>query len=165
MSKKTIELSFDVYESIDQLNESDAALLRQARELTKTAYAPYSNFLVSAVARLNNGKIITGTNQENASYPVSICAERSLLASTGALFPNEPIDTMAITYHNMNANTVSDRPISPCGMCRQALVESEVRFKQPIRLILGGMEGSIYIIAKADQLLPLSFNGEDLLGK
>ena len=165
MQKKTIELSIDVYESIDQLSEADAVLLQQARELTTTAYAPYSNFLVSAVARLNNGKIITGTNQENASYPVSICAERSLLASTGALFPNEPIETMAITYHNTNINMVSNRPISPCGMCRQALVESEQRYSQPIRLILSGMEGSVYVIAKADQLLPLSFNGEDLLGK
>ena len=165
MQKKTIELSIDVYESIEQLSEADATLLQQARELTTTAYAPYSNFLVSAVARLNNGKIITGTNQENASYPVSICAERSLLASTGALFPNEPIETMAITYHNLNINTVSNRPISPCGMCRQALVESEQRYSQPIRLILSGMEGSVYVIAKADQLLPLSFNGEDLLGK
>jgi cytidine deaminase len=164
MNKKTIELSFEVYDSIDQLSEADAILLRQARELTTTAYAPYSKFLVSAVARLNNGKIVTGTNQENASYPVSICAERTLLASAGALFPKEPLEAMAVTYHNLNANTNSNRPISPCGMCRQALVETEVRFQQPIRLILSGMEGEVYVIAKADQLLPLSFSGVDLLG-
>ncbi len=164
MNKKTIELSFEVYDSIDQLNEEDATLLREARKLTTTAYAPYSKFKVSAVAKLNNGKLVTGTNQENASYPVSICAERSLLASSGALFPDEPLAAMAVTYHNFNPDTLSNRPISPCGMCRQALVETEVRFSQPIRLILSGMEGEVYVIAKADQLLPLSFSGVDLLG-
>ncbi len=156
--------SFDfvVYDSIDQLPASDAALLNQARTITNNAYAPYSNFHVAAVAILQNDKIVTGTNQENASYPVTLCAERSLLASAASLYPNVAIQTMAIAYHNHNQGTFSSKPISPCGMCRQYLAEYEIRVNHPIRLLLGGMDGKVFVIAKASQLLPLTFTGEDL---
>jgi cytidine deaminase len=115
---------------------------------------------VGAVARLANGEIVKGTNQENASYPVGICAERSLLASAASLYPNIAIDTIAISYDNTRG--ASSHPISPCGMCRQSLVEYEQRVKQPIRLILSGLNGSVIVVATANSLLPLSFGSTDL---
>jgi cytidine deaminase len=160
MKPQQYNFSFEVYNSSKQLNEPDAALLQKAREVTKNAYAPYSNFNVGAVAQLVNGQIVNGTNQENASYPVGICAERVLLSAVASVFPNVAISTMAISYNNNNGQ--SNHPISPCGICRQSLAEYEQRVKQPIRLILSGMEGEVYIIKTASHLLPLSFGGDDL---
>ena len=160
MKKEPFEFEFQVYDSIDELNEQDAALLNMARNVTAAAYAPYSNFNVGAVAKLSNGETVAGTNQENASYPVSLCAERSLLATAASMYPNIAIDSMAISYHNFNGQ--SNQPISPCGMCRQSLVEYEERVKQPIRLILSGLQGKVIVIEKASLLLPLSFGSIDL---
>jgi cytidine deaminase len=152
----------EIYDSITDLKNEDADLLQQARRITQTAYAPYSHFCVGAAAILNNGRIVKGTNQENASFPVGICAERSLLASAAALFPAAFIKTMAISYHNHNGN--SNQPVSPCGMCRQALLEHEKRYQHPVRLLLSGMEGKVYLLEKSSLLLPLSFTVDDLLG-
>ena len=96
-------------------------------------------FLLVLVAKLNNGEIVAGTNQENASYPVGICAERVLLGNAATLYPGISIDTLAISYDSKEVQ--SDHPISPCGMCRQALLEYETRTEKPIRLILGRSEG------------------------
>jgi cytidine deaminase len=160
MKKEEYQFAYEVYDSITDLNEQDAWLVNEAREVTGTAYAPYSNFNVGAVAKLTNGEIVAGTNQENASYPVGICAERVLLASAASLYPNIAIDTIAISYDNTTG--LSNHPISPCGMCRQALVEYEERVKQPIRLILSGLDGKVIVIEKANALLPLSFGSIDL---
>lgn len=160
MNKQEYQFNFEVYDSINDLTEEDAWLLREAREVTQHAYAPYSHFQVGAIARLNNGEIVAGSNQENASFPVGLCAERVLLASAASLFPKVPIKTIAISYHNDNGK--SNHPISPCGICRQSLLEYENCVKHPIRLILGGMEGKVYIIERAGMLLPLSFTAEDL---
>ena len=160
MQKEEVRFGFDVYESSKDLSSEDRLLIDAARKVTEKAYAPYSNFQVGAVAKLKNGETISGTNQENASYPVGICAERVLLASAAMLHTNIPVETMAIAYHNLNGE--SDHPVSPCGMCRQYIAEYETRMKQPIRLILSGMNGKVFIVEKAGQLLPLSFGGEDL---
>jgi cytidine deaminase len=160
MVKKNIQFDVEVYPSLDALNNPDKALLEKARTATSQSYAPYSHFNVAAVAMLSNGETVMGTNQENASFPVGICAERALLASAASLYPGIAIDTMAISYNNLNAK--SNRPISPCGMCRQSLTEYEERTKQPIRLILSGMEGEVYIIEKAHYILPLTFTSSDL---
>lgn len=159
MNKKQFSIDFEEYSTIEELQQEDSALLSMARSLTFMAYAPYSNFRVAAVAVLNNGEIIKGTNQENASYPVGICAERSLMAAVGTMFPDAPIKTMAISYHNAGND---GHPISPCGMCRQALQEYEERTRQSIRLILSGQSGSVYVIDKASSLLPLAFSGKEL---
>lgn len=156
----TSSFEFEVYDSINDLTPEDAALLQQAKEITKIAYAPYSNFHVGAVAKLVNGEIVFGTNQENASYPVGICSERTLMSVASSLYPNIAIATMAITYDNKNGS--STKPATPCGICRQSLAEFETRVKQPMRLILGGFEGKVYIIPQASLLLPLSFGGDDL---
>ncbi|MEO7768439.1 MAG: cytidine deaminase [Ferruginibacter sp.] len=160
MEKKDIHFSIEVYDSDKELTETDAGLLLAARETTALAYAPYSNFLVGAVALLANGKKVTGTNQENASYPVGICAERVLLSAASSLYPNVPIDSIAISYNNLNGD--SGHPVTPCGICRQSLAEYEERVKQPMRLIMSGKKGAVHILEKASQLLPLSFTPEDL---
>ena len=156
----TASFEYEVYDSINDLAPSDAALLQQAKNVTKDAYAPYSNFHVGAAAVLANGETVCGTNQENASYPVGICSERTLLSVASTLYPNVAIITMAITYDNKNGSSL--KPASPCGICRQSLAEFESRVGQPIRLILSGLEGNIYIIPRASYLLPLSFGSEDL---
>jgi len=160
MKKEKFEFSFEVYDSIDELNENDKWLLNEARHVTKRAYAPYSKFYVGAAAKLSNGKKVTGTNQENASFPVGICAERVLLGAASSLYPDTSIETIAVSYQSTIVK--SDHPISPCGMCRQALQEFELRMEKPVRLILAGMEGKVYVINSASQLLPLAFTNEEL---
>ena len=161
MKKEEYNFKFEVYDSIDELADGDQFLLKEARKATEHAHAPYSHFRVGAVARLNNGKIITGSNQENASFPIGLCAERVLLASSASLFPEVPIETIAVSYHNENGN--SNHPISPCGICRQTLLEYELKFDQPIRIILGGLNGKVNIIERAALLLPLSFTAGELI--
>jgi cytidine deaminase len=162
MKVQTYGFNYAVYNDIGELSEQDALLLTEARNITKAAYAPYSHFHVGAAALLANGKMVKGTNQENASYPVGTCAERVLLATASTDFPGIPIQTMAVSYNNLNQPGQSNHPVSPCGMCRQALMEFENRTGQSIRLILGGMEGKIFIIEKSGLLLPLGFNRGEL---
>lgn len=160
MHLHTYQFEYETYPSIADLPEADASLLRMAIQNTKNAYAPYSHFQVGAMARMANGKTVSGTNQENASYPIGICAERVLLSAASSLYPDVAIESIAISYHN--ANGKSDRPISPCGICRQSLVEYQARFDHPIRLILAGEEGSVMVIPNADRLLPFGFSAEDM---
>ena len=160
MKENKFEFNYKVYESIEELKEDESWLLNEAREVTAQAYAPYSNFQVGAVAKMVNGEIITGSNQENASFPVGLCAERVLLASISSLFPKIPIETIAISYKSEHQK--SDHPISPCGICRQSLQEFESRVNHPIKLILGGMTGPVYVIDSASRLLPLAFTSEEL---
>jgi cytidine deaminase len=160
MAIRDINIPVQIFSTPSELLPEDATLLAKARAITSAAYAPYSNFLVGAAAVLKNGEILTGTNQENASYPVGICAERVLLGNAATLYPNVPIITMAISYQNLKGD--SNKPISPCGMCRQVLSEYEIRVSNPIRLILSGQEGEIFVIEKASQLLPLTFTPNDL---
>lgn len=160
MKQDKIEIYYQVYDDISELHSQDVLLLKEAREITKQAYAPYSHFHVGAVARLLNGKMVAGTNQENASFPAGLCAERVLLSTASMLYPDIPIEAIAISYHNSTGH--SNQPISPCGICRQSIKEYESRFHHPIRLILGGMEGKIYVFEKAGALLPLAFTSEDL---
>lgn len=160
MKESQFEFQYEVYDDISDLTLQDAELLTKARDITKQAYAPYSHFYVGAVARMQNGGIVAGTNQENASYPVGICAERVLLGNAATLFPGISIDTMAISYDSKNEK--SDHPISPCGMCRQALLEYEARTDHPIRLILAGQKGNVYILRTTSFLLPFAFTSNEL---
>lgn len=160
MTKKEIQFTYEEYDSIEDLDKNSAVLLEKARLVTSTAYAPYSNFNVGAFALLVNGETINGSNQENASYPVGICAERVLLSALSSVYPNIAIHTLAISYNNLNGE--SNRPVSPCGLCRQSLLEFESRLKHPIRIILSGMEGKVQVLANASSLLPMSFTSEDL---
>src|SRR6266852_5256373 len=131
MQKKEYTFSFEVYDSDQELSSTDASLLKEARLATQKAYAPYSHFRVGAAARLLNGEIVSGANQENAAFPAGLCAEGVLLATASSLYPGIGIDTLAVSY--VNDRGTSDRPISPCGICRQSLQEFEQRTAHPVR--------------------------------
>jgi cytidine deaminase len=160
MKEAVIHIPVQIYPNPESLESADAILHEAARKATADAYAPYSNFRVGAAIRLSNGQIISGSNQENASFPAGICAERVVLSAASASFPGIPVTSLALTYINESGH--SDHPISPCGVCRQTLSEYEQRFSQSIRLILGGISGEIYIINRATELLPFAFNNQAL---
>lgn len=160
MKNEEFSFKYQVFESIEQLNIEDAYLLTEARKITQFAYAPYSNFKVGAYAKLMNGEMVSGTNQENAAYPVGICAERTVMSVASALFPEVGIKTIAISYDNMKGK--SDHPISPCGICRQSFFEFQERTENPIRIILSGQEGKVLLIENAADLLPLVFGSADM---
>lgn len=160
MKINTQPFEYEEYNSITELTPADAVLLRAAQAATADAYAPYSRFRVGAVAQLANGERVTGTNQENASYPVGICAERTTLSTASSLYPGVPVTTLAVSYNNEIGP--SEAPITPCGICRQTLAEYQFRFKSPIRLILGGLTGKVIIIHDAGHLLPLSFSSDNM---
>lgn len=158
--QKEFTTRYEEYASDQDLKAADADLLKAARAATAHAYAPYSHFRVGAAARLVNGVVITGTNQENASYPAGICAERTLLSVAGAQYPGVAIDTLAISYHNEHG--VSDRPIAPCGICRQSLQEFEQRTARAMRVILGGESGKVIVLERSGLLLPFAFSADEL---
>jgi cytidine deaminase len=160
MQKKEYAFLFEEYDSANELNGVDGVLLGLARQATEKAYAPYSQFRVGAAARLSNGEVLSGANQENAAFPAGLCAEGVLLATASSLYPGVAIDTLAVSYRNERGS--SDRPISPCGICRQSLQEFEQRTGRPVRLIMGGMEGKVYIVPQASLLLPLAFGPDEL---
>ncbi|HVG13558.1 MAG TPA: cytidine deaminase [Chitinophagaceae bacterium] len=161
MEEKKFEFRYKVYSDANELKAQDQLLLAEAKRATGHAYAPYSHFYVGAAALLINGQVVLGSNQENASFPVGMCAERVLLSTLSSLFPNMAIEAIAISYKS--DQVVSDHPIAPCGICRQTLQEFEGRVKKPIRIFLGGQEGPVYEIESASHLLPLAFTSEELL--
>lgn len=163
MQKKELQLNYLEFDSATELDAYDQQLLAHATAALKQSYATYSRFCVGAAARLANGIILTGANQENAAYSVTICAERVLLANIAMQHPNVPIEAMAITYKNMQDGAKNNAPISPCGMCRQALAEFEDRLKAPMKLILAGGSGTVLLVEDAESLLPLAFGAGDLL--
>lgn len=162
MTQGQYQFSYDLYDSAEALTEADRQLLQSAQDATAYAYAPYSNFHVGAAALLHNGQVETGTNQENASYPAGICAERVLLSAISSHHHGAVVDTMAITYDNQTGE--SSKPISPCGICRQSLLEQEEKQGKPMRLILSGKGGQVLVIYGAAALLPFAFRKGDLLG-
>ncbi|MBP3775585.1 MAG: cytidine deaminase [Prevotella sp.] len=139
----------------EELATEEQALVNDAIEATARSYAPYSHFHVGAAVLLDNGKTMMGCNQENVSYPAGICAERSAIYAAGAQYPDTPIKTIAIAARGTDGELQED-PISPCGICRQVIIESETRFRRPIRILLYGTK-HIYIIKGIKDLMPLSF--------
>jgi cytidine deaminase len=160
MIQKDYHFEYQIFASVKELAEGDRLLMEEAQAATSKAYAPYSNFRVGAAVLLSDGSIVSGANQENASFPAGICAERAVLATISSLHKNVDIIKMAISY--FNAEGTSNEPITPCGICRQALAEYTHRSGHAIPLILGGMEGEVWVIPDAELLLPMSFSGKDL---
>jgi len=154
------EFEYELLDNKNSLNADDQVLLEMAKEATKTAFAPYSNFYVGAAARLSNGQIVIGSNQESTSFPVGICAERTLLNSIGSQYPELKITAMAISYQPRDKESIE--PISPCGMCRQSLLDFENRYASAIKIILSGMTGNVMVIPSASNLLPFGFDGSIL---
>ena len=135
MKDLTITSVIKVYE-YDELNDTDRALLDDAIEATRRSYAPYSHFSVGAAALLANGVVVTGTNQENAAYPSGLCAERTTLFYANSQYPDQAVVTLAIAART--EKDFIDTPIPPCGACHQVILETEKRYKQPIRILLYG---------------------------
>ena len=141
--------------NLSELLAEDAQLAQEAKKATLLAYAPYSNFHVGAAVLLENGKIVLGANQENASYPCGICAERSALATAQNLYPNVPVVAMALTAIDKSGKVVSE-PVTPCGMCRQVIAETQHRYHSDIRILMLS-DSQAVIAGSIDELLPLAF--------
>ncbi|RPH33222.1 MAG: cytidine deaminase [Bacteroidales bacterium] len=146
---------YSEYTNKKELSTEDIRLIENAVEAQKSSYSPYSNFKVGAAIQLENGEIIQGSNQENGSYPSGLCAERVALFYAGVKFPNIPINTIAITA-SFNNQQVSE-PLSPCGACRQVMIESRNIGNKPMRVILVGKE-RVYVIEDVTFLLPFNFS-------
>ena len=139
----------------EELLSEEKFIVDKAKEATFRAYAPYSKFKVGAAALLANGEIITGNNQENVAFPSGLCAERTTLFYAQSQYPDDAVKAMAIAAYT--EGDFLDRPISPCGACRQVMLETEMRFKQPIEIILYGKK-EILIVESVKDLLPLAFD-------
>jgi cytidine deaminase len=159
MEKTKFQFEFEAYENIDKLSGGDQKLVKKAIDIAKKAYAPYSSFNVGAAVLLDNGEIISGNNQENAAYPSGLCAERVALFYANANYPNQKVEAIAIVA--LKDGVLIDHVVTPCGNCRQAMLETELRFNSPIRIIMGGKNG-FWVVPKAQYMLPLSFTGDSL---
>lgn len=161
MKEHTIQFKVQEYNSKDELSGLFQNLLKHAAEAAHKAYAPYSNFYVGAAILLENGEIITGSNQENAAYPSGLCAERVALFYANAHLPESKVKAIAITAF-INNETPVHEPVPPCGSCRQVILESQLRQNEPVTVILEG-KNKIQVIEDASLLLPLHFDKEMLL--
>ncbi|WP_419212520.1 cytidine deaminase [Maribacter sp. X9] len=159
-TQKKISIDLTVYDSCEELCADYKILIDAAVAARKKAYAPYSNFLVGASVLLENGQIIEGNNQENASYPSGLCAERVAVFYAGAKFPNVKIKAIAVSATSLNNKL--DTPAAPCGNCRQAISEYEFKQHAPIKVLLMGETGSVVECSSLADLLPLGFNGSYL---
>ncbi|MCR4765141.1 MAG: cytidine deaminase [Bacteroidaceae bacterium] len=159
MKERKIEISLKVY-AYEELSQADRLLVDKAKEMTFHSYAPYSHFSVGAAALLVNGEIIGGSNQENAAYPSGICAERTTLFYANSQYPDVAVDTLAIAARNERGEYV-EQPVSPCGACRQVMLESQSRGDRPMRILLYGSKCT-YEVNRVEDLLPLCFTANDM---
>ena len=153
--EKKISIEYTQLEDWQELNPTDQKLVVAAQGVLKTAYAPYSKFSVGASLLLSNGEIVCGSNQENIAYPSGLCAERVALFYAGSNYPNETVETLCVVAKGdlVPIETI----LSPCGGCRQVMVETESRQKKSYRVIMVSQNGSTIIFNSATQLLPLAF--------
>ena len=156
MKEISITTQFSVFDSIEELPIDIQNLMEQAVAVRKKAYAPYSKFRVGTALLLDNGKIVLGSNQENAAYPSGLCAERVAVFHSSAIFPDAKILKMAITAASDTNTTTA--PIPPCGSCRQSIAEYEIKQESPIEIYFMGEVGAIYKSASLKNLLPFMFD-------
>ncbi len=156
MKEIKIESKLYVFETLKELPKEVLLLMEKAFKARENAYAPYSNFYVGAALLLDNGEIITGNNQENASYPSGLCAERTAIYYAGAQYPKAKVLRMAITASSKNKTTTT--PIPPCGACRQAIAEYEIKQNEAIEIYFMGQTGKIIKSDSLSNLLPLVFD-------
>lgn len=156
MKKITVITEFSVFDSVQELPDEIQNLMMLAVEIRKNAYAPYSKFRVGTALLLDNGKIVLGSNQENAAYPSGLCAERVAIFQAGSIYPKAKIIKMAITAASDTNKTSS--PIPPCGSCRQSIAEYEIKQETPIEIYFMGEIGAIYKSDSLKNLLPFMFD-------
>ncbi|WP_461445091.1 cytidine deaminase [Maribacter sp.] len=160
MEKKKISFDLSVYDAVESLPDDELKLMQAAIAARKNAYAPYSDFYVGAAALLENGEVVIGNNQENASFPAGLCAEGVAVFQAGSRFPGVVIKTIAISA--ASNKYVVDKPTAPCGICRQSISEYENRQKTPISLLMAGEKGSVFKCESVADILPLGFDSSYL---
>ena len=160
MKEIQIETKLSVFESFEELSHSEKEYMNQAIEIRKNAYAPYSKFLVGAAIVLDNGVVLQGSNQENAAYPSGLCAERVTIFYAGANYPNNKIVKLFISATPSDRD--SENPIPPCGSCRQAIAEYEIKQDLPIEIYFMGAKGAVYKSDSLKNLLPFMFDKSNL---
>ncbi len=153
---KQIEFTYTVsILSWSELTQEAKETIEAAKAASEKAYAPYSHFQVGAAVLLADGTMVTGNNQENAAFPSGLCAERVAVFSANSLYPEQPIKILAIAAQNRGK--FQQKPVTPCGSCRQVLLESEKRYGREIEFYFYGTE-EIYHLKGTNALLPLSFS-------
>ena len=159
--KEIVKSVHIIFKEENELNELEQQLVTAAKEATFRSYAPYSKFCVGAAVLLENGEVITGNNQENCAYPSGLCAERTTLFYANSKYPDVPVRMLCIAARDTKGE-FSKSPISPCGACRQVMLETEHRFGKPIKIMLYGTDGT-YFVNSASDLLPVAFDSNSLL--
>jgi len=160
MTQKNLTITYHEFESENDLSSDEGKLLKEARNALENAYAPYSNFYVGAALIDEDGNTFIGSNMENASYPLCICAEGALLTAYNSSGSKAPITHVAITARSSSHDL--SHPVAPCGACRQMLSEFEVKQGKQIKLILHGSSGPVCVLDSVKDILPLGFSGSDL---
>ncbi len=146
------------YSSTEELPEEYKELLSLAKKTLVSSYSPYSGFQVASVIKLKDGTIVKGSNQENIAYPSGLCAERVAIFSAGTNFPGEQIDVIAITANSLNG--VVNTPVTPCGSCRQVMIEIESVQQSDITVIMSGFEGEVWVAESVKNLIPFYFTSD-----
>lgn len=160
MKEIQVTSTFKVYDSLSKLTAIEQTVMLKAIDMLDNVYAPYSGFYVGAAAMTDEGNIYGGCNQENASYPLCICGERVALYNAGVNEPKTPIQILAIVSHN--PKKFIDRPVSPCGACRQVISEFAMRHDQDFTILLKGDGDMIYKLESSKELLPFGFDSNYL---
>lgn len=160
MIEKQLSTTIQIFDSVSELPEQIQKLMQKAVEARNSAYAPYSKFKVGAALVLENGEIVKGNNQENASYPSGLCAERTAIYAAGANYPDQKIKVLAITATSEKHDVLE--PIAPCGACRQAIAEYEQKQNEPIQIYFMGLKGKVVRVKSLLDILPLAFNNKFL---
>jgi len=156
MQNNTLQIEYISFKDLSELSSEYQNLVSKANEALLRAYSPYSGFNVGSAILLDNGTIVEGSNQENAAYPSGLCAERVALFYAGSQYPNNKIKAIAIVGKNTKKPKNNDI-ISPCGACRQVMIETEYRQKEPVSVILTSQNGCGLIFKSIEQLMPFSF--------
>lgn len=149
------------FDHLEDLDTASKYLVHKAKEAALNAYAPYSKFFVGAALLLEDETLVTGTNQENAAYPLCMCAERVALYTAASIAPGKKILKMAIVAHKKNHKELA--PATSCGACRQVMLEFQLRQKQPIEIVMLGPDNKWLHCPSVEVLLPLDFNGSHLV--
>jgi len=157
MNKKSLNIEYLEYDSVKLMDIEERDLITQADENLKNAYAPYSKFKVSAVCQMEDGVVVKGTNQENGAYPSGLCAERVAIFSAKSQFPDKKVDKIVVT-----TELTTNSPVSPCGACRQVLIEYELAQNQSIELIMKSRDSKVWKFKSVKDILPFAFDGEFL---
>lgn len=158
----SFSFSYRSFDTAAALPAEDAGLLKAAGDAIQLAYAPYSGFEVGAALLLANNVYIKGANQENAAYPAGICAERAALATASSLYPGIAVTAVAIAYRNVRQPEKNDLVLSPCGICRQSLLEIARMQGLDFRIIMSNPAGKVIVMDRVTDLLPFAFSGEHL---